>query len=745
MDLPLDRPKPLSRPSLGKTEALRLDHDFARLCVGRDVEAELPPATDVAGALAQLASAVRRRVVLPLATSPGELALERRGDEVLLSLYSTTAQPDLLLWNRKVPLATLLSAAAEASAAETSEASAAERAIAQAVIDRAVTTRTVAIDADDVLTIRGGTLEAPSKPTPIAFGYEITLRGATRGHTRAIRADVHALLFEGTLYAFVHGRRLVLFRGPIMLPLLRMLSMARSFAEARFSRHAPSLRARIGSCSLALRGESGGRVCVTLEGERGASATAPALEIGEALLPLAKVASEIVRELVAFDRSQARNLRVRAIREDVRVLRRSAKSREERAGFVNPDAERMRSAESLRKPEEVRAPSRAVAPSLRFGERWRVALDGLDASATFLCGDRIVVASSRHTVALSRDDGSVLWARDAGDCVCSMAGGVLVRAFGDGLVELCSVFDGEPLATGRLTPRFVRPPQATLVSPPSTPPVAVFDEGQGRLAAIDLRTGELVWRFSTRASRPLEIARAGRMLLVASDDAVHGLDAITGEELYRHVEEGAQISGLVVARDHAYFKVDRPSCALVGLDAYRGAETLRIALDARRLGPVLGYEGGALVALHDGDAWQLARFDASGQRVFVVDDPGVGEGAATLVVDDRLVLNVPGGAIRALDLTTGELAWSDRVGRPNDDAPRYLEPVLRAGALFVPTAEVCVLRPQDGASATTSLPCDLIPDRLLVDERTWVYVAEESGHLAAYAPVAHLTLIRGGR
>lgn len=745
MDLPLDRPLPLPRPSLEKTEVTRQDRSFARLCLGRDVEAELPPATDVAAALTQLAAGVRRRVVLALSASPGELALERRGADVYVSLYTTTGQPELLVWNRRVALETLLAASIDASLVECADESAAHRSIAHAVVERARATTVEPIDADEVLSVRGGALEAPGRTTPLAFGYELTLRGATRGQTRAVRADVHALLCDGTLWAFVHGRRIVLARGPILLPLLRMLSASRSFAEARSSRHAPSLRARVGTCSLALRSDGTGRVTMTLEGERGASATAPSLEASDALLPIAKVASEIVRELVAFDRSQSRNLRIRSLREEVRLLRRHAKSREERTGFVNPDAERMRADEPAQRPEENRGAGRSGSPSLRFGERWRVALDGLDATSTFLCGDRLVVASSKHTVALSRDDGSVLWARDTNDAVCSMAGGVLVRVFPDGFVELCSVLDGEPYATGRITARFARPPQAKLVGTPSTPPIAILEEGLGRLAAIDLRTGELVWRFSSRATRPLELVRFGRMLLVASDDAVHGLDAVTGEELYRHIEEGAQISGLVTSRDRAYFRVDRPSCALVGLDAYRGEETLRVELETRRVGPVFGHEGGAIVAFAEGDASRLVRFDANGSRLFTVNDPGLLEGAATLVVDDRLVLNVPGGTVAAIELTTGEPAWSGRFARPNDDVPRLLEPVLRAGALFVPTAEVCVLRPTDGASATTSLPCDLIPDRLLVDERSWVYVAEESGHLAAYAPVAHLTLIRGGR
>jgi hypothetical protein len=54
------------------------------------------------------------------------------------------------------------------------------------------------------------------------------------------------------------------------------------------------------------------------------------------------------------------------------------------------------------------------------------------------------------------------------------------------------------------------------------------------------------------------------------------------------------------------------------------------------------------------------------------------------------------------------------------------------------------VRPADGQKLSASLPCDLVPDLMRVDERGWVYVAEESGYLAAYAPKPMLTLVKGG-
>ena len=52
-----------------------------------------------------------------------------------------------------------------------------------------------------------------------------------------------------------------------------------------------------------------------------------------------------------------------------------------------------------------------------------------------------------------------------------------------------------------------------------------------------------------------------------------------------------------------------------------------------------------------------------------------------------------------------------------------------------------MLRPSDGSSLAPESGCDLVPDYLRVDERAWFYVAEESGHLRAYASAPQLTLV----
>ena len=107
------------------------------------------------------------------------------------------------------------------------------------------------------------------------------------------------------------------------------------------------------------------------------------------------------------------------------------------------------------------------------------------------------------------------------------------------------------------------------------------------------------------------------------------------------------------------------------------------------------------------------------------------------------MINTPSGTAYGVDLTRGGVKWQHRMADPmRDDVPRRLEPVLRGGALFVPSASVHVVRPSDGSLIGGPIADGIIPDVMRVDERGWLYLAEESGHVEAYAPAPSLRLIK---
>lgn len=238
-----------------------------------------------------------------------------------------------------------------------------------------------------------------------------------------------------------------------------------------------------------------------------------------------------------------------------------------------------------------------------------------------------------------------------------------------------------------------------------------FTSGDSALTALDVLTGSIVWRIRDRlrfrTAPTLDhddlFALAGGANAAAQ---LHSVDAFSGNVRWSRILRG------------------QTSCTVEGA-------TL-VACDVVAL-PVRDREGLTLVALDR--ATGAPRWES---------DPRVApSGTAWIAVDDLFIGNTPTGEIVAVEAATGEVRYRHLLGEvPEHDAPRRLEPVLRSGALFVPHADVRVLRPGDGALVGTIAPCDAIPDLLRVDERCDVYVAEESGHLASFGAGPRLALVK---
>jgi hypothetical protein len=156
--------------------------------------------------------------------------------------------------------------------------------------------------------------------------------------------------------------------------------------------------------------------------------------------------------------------------------------------------------------------------------------------------------------------------------------------------------------------------------------------------------------------------------------------------------------------------------------------------------PLLGPET-AVVVSHGRRGTALVGFDRrTGEKRF--DLTACAATASCMVVDDAIVVNSEAGELVGVGAHDGAIRYRHAFsGGVDGERPRRLEPVLRSGALFVPQSEVHVVRPRDGAPLG-KVPTDLIPDLLRVDERCDVYVAEESGHVAAFAAAPRLSLVQ---
>ncbi len=712
---------------------------------------EPPGLADLIGSVLGLCEGQRRRTILPLASSTGEFALVRRGEHVLLSYYDSGLIPQIFVRDRVLALPSLLAACTRAAfeMSEHAQAGSIEKA-ARRLYERCARTEIKPDDltAPAVVTRRGGALVRSE--APLAFGFSARIpQSEAFVCEQGARADVHALLFDGELWGFVHGRRITLARGPIFPAIARMMNAARSIVEAWESQRPLSLRLRAGEFGIGVRLDKAGELSLTLVAGNSETLTLASTSVPEAVSPMLKLATDLARAVVGADRNQARNLRLAALRDEARALRRVVRTKTSRTSFVNRDPDFLRASAVANVSRESSAAANDAGPTkLRLSLRWHAELDGLDAASTFLCGDRVVAATQRSQMALSRDDGEPLWMRNVPAQTSLMAGTSLLCVAHDGEVSLVDVTDGEAYARCRIAPRVAGAMTGVFVGSRHTPPLMVLTEGRDRLVAIDVRSGEPRWRFRSRGRGNFRFTRAGRILLVVSGDStLDAIDVASGEVCWRWSDPGRIVLPPSVTRDLVFAVSGNPATergALLALDLFSGQLVFRKELSTGPLTSPIASEGCVVVCAHDAVQSKLLGFDSSnGRERFNVSDPGLCEGGAPLLIDGQLVINAPNGHLSALDMQTGKVVYQHHLADPvRDDMPRRLEPVLRGGALFIPSACVHVVRPSDGRVIGGPISEGLIPDFMRVDERGWLYLAEESGHLEAYAPAPNLRLIK---
>src|SRR6478736_5547587 len=271
---------------------------------------------------------------------------------------------------------------------------------------------------------------------------------------------------------------------------------------------------------------------------------------------------------------------------------------------------------------------------------------------------------------------------------------------------------------------------------------------QRETASIERGTGQLLWRVPTpRAAcvvTPLGLARMHPDGTIVLHDLDNGEARFTAHVAPR--ANGGATGALVNAAGlPKLLVVAEGDRSVTALDLVSGDVRWSKELEERPApgqAPLLAAQVVA-IPTRDRRGMGLSAYDrASGGAVWD-QAPGLSSPTtAFLAVDETLIANSASGALICLDANTGTLRYNQVFSRHVDaDQPRRLEPVLRNGALFVPQHQVHVVRPRDGEVIGT-IPSDLIPDLLRVDERCNVYLAEESGHVAAFSVAPRLTLVK---
>jgi len=719
---------------------------------------------DLGAAIASLSKRARGKAMVRLYDEPWELCVERWSADASLSVYRGGSDPAVAVYDRVVPFAEVVASLREAIV----DVVAREAAPAPLLVELAATEQ--ALGAVTPLPEPAVALPEPSPvrvevdpAATVSFSAEFSMREGTPAEAEANveRTDMHALLFRGRLRALLRGRSVDLGDGHPFLLAERLISVVRQTLDAWERGAAHHVRAEAGSVLVGVRLDPDGSVALTLgaarrEGDR-AIYTFPALTVPELVDGAVTYGRALARAIFRRDRSQAQNLRLTAFRRQLRetsdLLREASKD----DALVNPSPESYRAfldASSAPRPgrgAELAPVSRAPT-RLRYGLRWRALVPGIDLRATFLCGDRFVVGGAAETFCLDRATGEVLWRAPTERATSVVTPLGIARLHADGELAVHDFGTGEVTLRSWLAPRTGGPPAGAVVNMPGLPRLLILTEGERHLVAIDLSSGEPRWRFAWGKKGTLRLKRAGRLLYFTSGDtALTALDVLTGEVVWR-ARDRLRFRGSPVLDHDLVLAVAggvHSRAHLLAVDAFSGRPRWmsQVSPEGAVLtveGAPLAVDGSVVCAIRDRQGVKLGAWDReSGEPRWTTSAYVAPAGTSWLAVDDLLIGNTPTGELVAIEARSGETRYRQKLGAMLEtDVPRRLEPVLRSGALFVPHADVPIVRPRDGAPIGSVGSCDAIPDLLRVDERCDVYIAEESGHLASFAAGPRLSLVK---
>lgn len=707
---------------------------------------------ELAHAVANLRSGRRRRATVQLYAEQEvwELGIESDGDDALLSVFRSGPLPEVAVHERRVSLAELgravRSALAEAPLA--GAARGAEAAIAAALR---------ALDAGPKLELprlERQRVELQPRPTR---GIAVWAKGEL-GHGGAPvealserkleRADLHALLVAGEAGFTIRGKSASLGTVHLFLLAERLLALSDDALEAWQQGRALFRRVELGPARISVQ-RGVGDLPLSLSVQSPASGperlTFPELDPAALVQACVRFAKSLTDALIAADPSQARNLRLGALSSQCRALADRVEDALADDSLTNSAPESYRSFSVPPRRSESKG-RWEHGGKMRFVPRWVAAVPNIDLRGTFLCGDRLIVGSERETACIHRSHGTLLW-RVPSLRAASVATPVgIARLSPDGRVSLLDLDDGQTRFTLNLKPRAGGGAAGAVVHTPGLPKLLVVAEGERTVTAVDLVSGEVRWRHTLRRPGTYRVRRAGKLLLVAGDSVLVALDVASGEVVWRLRERLPFTGDVAVDHDSAFAILGSANAArLLMLDPWSGEVGWSAEIDERPAAgqPPLLTPSRVVVAVRDRRGAGLVAFERTSGTPAFSKEPGLSAPTtAWLSVDRDLVGNGASGTLLCIDGESGEVRYSHVFPRHVDaDQPRRLEPVLRSGALFVPQHQVHVVRPRDGEILGT-VPTDLIPDLLRVDERCDVYVAEESGHIAGFGVAAKLTLVR---
>lgn len=736
---------------------------------------------DLAWAIVELVPSARGKRIVRFYEDAWELCIERLGSDATLSVYRGGAEPTIVVYDRYVVFdemcASVLDALGDTMNRSEIEA---HRVVELREAHRALQSANASAIPFDV-EIPGPQAVSVDidRDAPISFAADFAMRPGPSLEDvlepSVERADLHALLVRGRMRAEIRGRSIELGEVCPFLFAESALDLAKRALDA-WERGQPFFaRSKVAGVMVGLRvptgvappasltlspAESTRTSGISLGGERRDRVTStfpelPLFDVVEAVLAFGR---SLVRAFVRRDRTQSGNLRLAALRRDLRGLQDALREVRKKDVRINPSPESYRAFATQLRPK---SPTTDIGSTrLRYAQRWRALVPGIDLRATFLCGDRLVIGAATETFCLDRTSGELLWRKRTPRATSVVTPVGIARIAPDGSMAVHDFHSGEVSLRTWIAPRTAGPCAGAVVSAAGLPRLLIVTEGDKHLVALDLTSGEARWRYAWGGARTtsstseglagaLRLKRAGKLLYVASgDSALTAVDVQTGSVVWR-IRDRLRFRSAPTVDHDALFAVAGglgSAATLYAVDPYSGSIGWTQSLPTSPCtieGPVLLSSASVAVTVRDRRGLRLVAFDRETGAPLFHTEPLAPVGTSWLAVDDLLIGNSPTGEVSGIDAKTGALRWRHALGdSAESDVPRKLEPVLRSGALFVPHTDVHVFRPSDGMHLGVVGPCDAIPDLLRVDERCDVYAAEESGHMVAFGAGPRLSLVR---
>lgn len=724
---------------IGEVEAMTLLCDFAQAF------------------LRLMGSRPRQTLQLQAELESWEIGLEADGNDVLLTVFRERPVATVAVWERRVGQSELFAALTNAldelctspgarsqlPAAVRSNLNASRRALQQCALfeqaPRGLLKQQLELLGDAQFRLGASALLRDGRAA------------AASGSSRLEKADLHALLCQGTLSFGMSTQKISAEGSQLFLDSEQLLGLCEQlwgsveagrpiFRRAALSRSILSLRWGPDSERCELRVRASG----TASGKEKTLFSEPSARV--LCTTVASFAERLCSSWIACDPSQAQNLRLKALQQQAEQLRERSQEHPDDAPLTNPDPGSYRlgaSGARQRKPGMWDQGGK-----MRFLPRWVATVPSIDLTSTFLCGDRLVIGSHRETACLDRQSGSILWRQVTPRASCVVSPSGLLRIEADGHLSCLDLANGETRFEAQLSPRPGAGHSGSVVETPGLPRLFAVTEGDRQVTALDLASGSLRWRYTAPRSTLMRTRRAGKLLLIAGrDPTLVALDLATGEVVWR-VRRPLPFTGEIALHKDSIFALTGAAggrWTLLHINAWTGDVLWESELDEK---PVLGrlpVVTSKVVAIPSRDEMGtgLRGYDReTGKLLWEHGSHLAAPSASWLAVDDCILGNTAAGVLLCLDAATGTPRYSHVFSSSaGGDQPRRLEPILRSGALFVPQQQVHVLRPRDGEVLGT-LPSDLIPDLIRVDERCDVYVCEESGHVAAFSAATKLTLVK---